>query len=139
MANLVNYVKTVWENGKTALNAARMNNMEQGISNCASQINRLGDSVSRIDNGVSLHKAYLRSASVLHLTGADYQWYFMMSIQGICLIASQGSQDPTVAKLSGVDVIVKRGSANNILDVTFKNGGVTTLIISPSDFTVTVS
>lgn len=139
MANLVDYVKTVWENGKTALNAARMNNMEWGISNCATQINKLGDSVSRIDNGVSLHKAYLRSASVLHLTGADYQWYFMMSIQGICLIVSQGSQDPTVAKLSGVDVIVKRGSANNILDVTFKNGGVTTLIISPSDFTVTVS
>ena len=46
MANLVNYVKTVWENGKTALNAARMNNMEQGISNCATQINKLGDSVS---------------------------------------------------------------------------------------------
>lgn len=46
MANLVEYVKTVWENGKTALNAARMNNMEQGISNCASQINKLGDSVS---------------------------------------------------------------------------------------------
>ena len=49
MANLVEYVKTVWENGKTALNAARMNNMEQGISNCATQINKLGDSVSRID------------------------------------------------------------------------------------------
>lgn len=50
MANLVDYVKTVWENGKTALNAARMNNMEQGISNCASQINRLGDSVSRVSS-----------------------------------------------------------------------------------------
>ncbi|MGN8853961.1 hypothetical protein [Collinsella sp. HCP28S3_H5] len=48
MANLVEYVKTVWENGKTALNAARMNNMEQGISNCATQINNLGDSVSPI-------------------------------------------------------------------------------------------
>ena len=48
MANLVDYVKTVWENGKTALNAARMNNMEQGISNCATQINKLGDSVSRV-------------------------------------------------------------------------------------------
>ena len=53
MANLVDYVKTVWENGKTALNAARMNNMEQGISNCASQINRLGDSVSRCEKYVT--------------------------------------------------------------------------------------
>ena len=50
MANLVEYVKTVWENGKTALNAARMNNMEQGISNCASQINKLGDSVCQLDS-----------------------------------------------------------------------------------------
>ena len=48
MANLVEYVKTVWENGKTALNAARMNNMEKGISDCATQINKLGDSVSRV-------------------------------------------------------------------------------------------
>ena len=48
MANLVDYVKTVWENGKTALNAARMNNMEQGTSNCATQINKLGDSVSQL-------------------------------------------------------------------------------------------
>lgn len=47
MANLVEYVKTVWENGKTALNATRMNNMEKGISDCATQINKLGDSVSQ--------------------------------------------------------------------------------------------
>lgn len=48
MANLVEYVKTVWENGKTALNAARMNNMEKGISDCATQINKLGDSVFKV-------------------------------------------------------------------------------------------
>lgn len=48
MANLVEYVKTVWENGKTALDAARMNNMEKGISDCATKINKLGDSVSLI-------------------------------------------------------------------------------------------
>lgn len=53
MANLVDYVKTVWENGKTALNAARMNNMERGISNCATQINKLGDSVSRCEKYVT--------------------------------------------------------------------------------------
>uniref|UniRef100_UPI0018CC6CE9 hypothetical protein n=1 Tax=Collinsella aerofaciens TaxID=74426 RepID=UPI0018CC6CE9 len=50
---LVEYVKTVWENGKTALNAARMNNMEQGISDCATQINKLGDSVYH-NGGISL-------------------------------------------------------------------------------------
>lgn len=60
MANLVEYVKTVWENGKTALNAARMNNMEQGISNCASQINKLGDSVSRCADKSALSNGRVR-------------------------------------------------------------------------------
>ena len=48
MANLVTYAKTAWQDLKTAITAARLNNMEQGISDCATQINKLGDSVSRI-------------------------------------------------------------------------------------------
>lgn len=63
----------------------------------------------------------------------------MMSINGICFIVARGSQDPTVAKLSGVDVTAKRGSAKNSIDVTFNNGGATALVISPMNFTATVS
>lgn len=48
MANLVTYAKTAWQDLKTAITAARLNNMEQGISDCATQINKLGDSVSRV-------------------------------------------------------------------------------------------
>lgn len=47
MANLVTYAKQVWQDAKTAITAARLNNMEKGISDCAAQINKLGDSVSR--------------------------------------------------------------------------------------------
>ena len=47
MANLVTYAKTAWQDLKTAITAARLNNMEQGISDCATQINKLGDSVSQ--------------------------------------------------------------------------------------------
>ena len=47
MANLVTYAKQKWEDAKTAITAARLNNMENGISNCATQINALGDSVSQ--------------------------------------------------------------------------------------------
>ena len=61
MANLVEYVKTAWENGKTALNAVRMNNIENGISNCATQINRLGDSVSRYKYGTIAAKVEANS------------------------------------------------------------------------------
>ena len=63
----------------------------------------------------------------------------MMSIHGACFIVSNGSQNPTVAKLFGGDVTAKRGSTNNTLDVTFNNGGATALIISSMDFTATVS
>ena len=47
MANLVTYAKQKWEDAKTAITAARLNNMEQGINDCATQINALGDSVSQ--------------------------------------------------------------------------------------------
>ncbi|MDU6508242.1 MAG: hypothetical protein E6548_01615, partial [Collinsella sp.] len=48
MANLVTYAKQVWQDAKTAITAARLNNMEKGISDCANQINKLGDSVSQV-------------------------------------------------------------------------------------------
>ena len=73
MANLVDYVKTVWENGKTALNAARMNNMEQGISDCATQINKLGDSVCQLDTdgGTTECAILLRTNNALVITAKN--------------------------------------------------------------------
>lgn len=50
MANLVTYAKQVWQDAKTAITAARLNNMEKGISDCANQINKLGDSVSQVSS-----------------------------------------------------------------------------------------
>lgn len=64
MANLVSYAKQKWEDAKTAITAARLNNMEDGISNCATQINALGDSVSlRIAVDASLKSAKLIHAN----------------------------------------------------------------------------
>ena len=51
MANLVTYAKKLWKDkvgGNTPITAAELNRMEGGISDCASQINKLGDSVSPI-------------------------------------------------------------------------------------------
>ena len=54
MANLVTYAKQVWQDAKTAITAARLNNMENGINDCANQINKLGDSVSqRLSTNIS--------------------------------------------------------------------------------------
>lgn len=50
MANLVTFAKKLWKDatsGGTPITAAELNRMEGGISNCATQINKLGDSVSR--------------------------------------------------------------------------------------------
>lgn len=49
MANLVTYAKKLWKDkvgGNTPITAAELNRMEGGISDCATQINKLGDSVS---------------------------------------------------------------------------------------------
>lgn len=49
MANLVTFAKKLWKDatsGGTPITAAELNRMEGGISNCATQINKLGDSVS---------------------------------------------------------------------------------------------
>ena len=53
MANLVTFAKKLWKDkvgGNTPITAAELNRMEDGINNCATQINKLGDSVSRVSN-----------------------------------------------------------------------------------------
>nr|DAL07328.1 MAG TPA: hypothetical protein [Caudoviricetes sp.] len=50
MANLVTFAKKLWKDatsGGTPITAAELNRMEGGINDCATQINRLGDSVSQ--------------------------------------------------------------------------------------------
>ena len=53
MANLVTFAKKLWKDatsGGTPITAAELNRMEGGISDCATEINRLGDSVSQFTN-----------------------------------------------------------------------------------------
>ena len=47
MAGIFSYAKTLWQDGITAITAARLNHIEQGISDAADSIKSLGDSVSR--------------------------------------------------------------------------------------------
>lgn len=51
MANLVTFAKKLWKDkvgGNTPITAAELNRMEGGINDCATQINKLGNSVSRV-------------------------------------------------------------------------------------------
>ena len=49
MASIFSYAKTLWQDGVTAITAARLNHIEQGISDAADSIKTLGDSVSQGD------------------------------------------------------------------------------------------
>lgn len=53
MAGIFSYAKTLWQDGVTAITAARLNHIEQGISDAADSIKTLGDSVSRIKIGTT--------------------------------------------------------------------------------------
>lgn len=49
MANLVTFAKKLWKDatsGGTPITAAELNRIEGGVNDCATQINKLGDSVS---------------------------------------------------------------------------------------------
>ena len=54
MANLVTFAKKLWKDkvgGNTPITAAELNRIEGGVNDCATQINKLGDSVSRYKYG----------------------------------------------------------------------------------------
>ncbi|WP_302755046.1 hypothetical protein [Collinsella intestinalis] len=65
LASQVSFAKKTWKDGSgggTPVTAAELNRMEGGISDCATQINKLGDSVSRKTNiGKALSRAEISS------------------------------------------------------------------------------
>lgn len=92
MANLVTFVKKLWKDatsGGTPITAAELNRIEGGVNDCATQINKLGDSVSpftksNIDSIVS----DVRNNNVLRIrfTASDGKTYgFSLLKDGIQL------------------------------------------------------
>ena len=61
MAGIFSYAKTLWQDGVTAITAARLNHIEQGISDAADSIKTLGDSVSRYKYGIIAAKVEANS------------------------------------------------------------------------------
>lgn len=125
MANLVDYVKTVWENGKTALNAARMNNMEQGISDCATQINKLGDSVSRVTTFLTE-----TSNNAINIS-------FERNVRACALVLMDGNGNPSLLFVNGVkkSFTLLAGAQRN---VTWNESGTSVAIGSVTWNSVTV-
>lgn len=71
MANLVTFAKKLWKDkvgGNTPITAAELNRMEGGINDCATQINKLGDSVSPF-TGSTIYKitSFVESGIMLQI------------------------------------------------------------------------
>lgn len=97
MANLVTYAKQVWQDAKTAITAARLNNMEQGINDCATQINALGGSVSRtakIEHGVVIGSLGQSSGDVVKIAidGSQGQYVFCINMNKSVELYDRGEQ-----------------------------------------------
>lgn len=66
MANLVTFAKKLWKDkvgGNTPITAAELNRMEGGINDCATQINKLGDSVCQLDSDGSTTECTVKLSS----------------------------------------------------------------------------
>ena len=100
MANLVTYVKQAWQDAKTAITAARLNHMEDGINDCATQINKLGDSVSRIRfenvNYVKTGTNSLENPFIDFFNGDDQTTFVIFADTGKLLIKHNGEEIRTV-------------------------------------------
>lgn len=83
MANLVTFAKKLWKDaisGGTPITSAELNRMENGISNCATEINRLGDSVSRVQfaqEGTVFRVSYSDDGMLqLSIVGTPFAFWF---------------------------------------------------------------
>ena len=77
MANLVTFAKKLWKDkvgGNTPITAAELNRIEGGVNDCATQINKLGDSVSRTH--VELVSFDQENNSVLQISVGNYVIWF---------------------------------------------------------------
>lgn len=106
MANLVTFVKKLWKDatsGGTPITAAELNRMEGGINDCATQINKLGDSVSRVPN---------LWGDVVAITCGSWGSGETASVQVQFCLKSDKSLYVTVSKAEGIKL--QYGNTGNI-------------------------
>ncbi len=75
MAGIFSYAKTLWQDGVTAITAARLNHIEQGISDAADSIKTLGDSVCQRE---FIAKADESSNATFTVSGWDDGLYYII-------------------------------------------------------------
>lgn len=134
------YQTTAWKNKpstETPVDAAVMTRVEQRLVDLTNAVNGLRDSVSHIDPGVHIRTSPLGPGQTLHINGSEWQTYLLFGSSSICtLIEHRGAGEPTVNKLSGTSITVKKGLDTSIdVSVVGMNGTIT--VFSFRDFTLT--
>lgn len=110
MANLVTFAKKLWKDatsGGTPITAAELNRIESGVNDCATQINRIGDSVSPLKTFIVGDK----SSVTLSFESANHSAAFL-------IIDNNGS--PSAIFLNCMDSTSKI-LAGQSLNITFPN------------------
>lgn len=141
MANLVTFAKKLWKDkvgGNTPITAAELNRMEGGINDCATQINKLGDSVSLGDGKVTFRSAFVANKdSGVSLVGRSNQTYFIFGPGGIVATVTHCvGKEPSVSQASGQSVTATNGSQDGTVVIKVGVQSVRLLIGSVFDFSV---
>lgn len=128
MANLVTFVKKLWKDatsGGTPITAAELNRMEGGINDCATQINKLGDSVSRV------------TTFLTGTTDNAINISFERNVRACALVLMDGNGNPSLLFVNGVkkSFTLLAGAQRN---VTWSESGTSVAIESVTWNSVTV-
>lgn len=110
MASIFSYAKTLWQDGVTAITAARLNHIEQGISDAADSIKTLGDSVSRKSETVS----------------SQYGNAIFYSNGSVCTVVCDARSDIPFKTYSWIEIctVPKWLNVQELMGVLFDGGGV---------------
>lgn len=141
MANLVTFAKKLWKDkagGNTPITAAELNRMEDGINDCATQINKLGNSVSLGDGKVTFRSAFVANKdSGVSLVGRSNQTYFIFGPGGIVATVTHCvGKEPSVSQASGQSMTATNGSQDGTVVIKVGVQSVRLLIGSVFDFSV---
>ena len=141
MASLVTFAKKLWKDkdgGNTPITAAELNRMEGGINDCATQINKLGNSVSLGDGNVTFRSVFVANKdSEVSLVGRSNQTYFIFGPGGIVATVTHCvGKEPSVSQASGQSMTATNGSQDGTVVIKVGVQSVRLLIGSVFDFSV---
>ena len=98
------------------------------------------DSVSRIqiDDNICIRRVVINGSSpMLHLSGGEWQSYFIFGSGWFCSVNAAGQGEPVLNKISVTEATASRGASSGEIDLKLASSNVIAMVISYSTFTAT--